>query len=291
MKTSIHLTLVILIAHGILAGCTTIAPVMTEDETLKEPQVFSHELLDNLLKRYVDGKGLVNYENLAEDPTELDVYYSSIATYSPDSHPGLFPTDNYKLAYWINAYNASAIKTVMTYYPISSVLDVKQPAVFFFLSDKSGFFFFQRLTYGGKSTSLYYLENGVIRKRFNDPRIHFALNCAARGCPYLPREAFTGEQLNAQLDRETRKFLSQMRNFNINHQEKVIYMSSIFKWYEKDFITWYKEKYPHHEATLLNYIVLYLPSEKAAELKTYASTYPVRFMEYDWTLNDQRSPD
>ncbi len=288
MKISIWFTIAILMALWFLAGCTAIEPVMKTDVKLPEPQIFSHAYFGNLLLGFVDGKGLVNYEDLAKDPEDLDLYYRHIATYSPDSHPALFPTENHILAYWINAYNASAIKIVITHYPISSVLDVKPPAVFFFLSDKSGFFFFQRLTFGGKSTSLYYLENGVIRKRFNDPRIHFALNCSARGCPQLPREAFTGEQLDRQLDRETRKFLAEARNFTVNHQEKAIYLSSIFKWYEKDFLTWYNEKYPDHEATLLNYIALYLPSEKAGELKTYGSTYPLRFIEYDWTLNDQR---
>jgi hypothetical protein len=177
----------------------------------------------------------------------------------------------------------------MTYYPISSVLDVKQPGIFFFLSNKSGFFFFQRLTFGGKSTSLYYLEKQVNRKRFGDPRIHFAVNCASIGCPRLPRQSFSGETLDQQPDIETRFFLTEDRNFKIDHNEKMIYLSSIFDWYEKDFTNWYTAKFPEREASLLSYIELYLTPEKKDELKKIGNGYSLRFVPYDWRLNDQKS--
>jgi hypothetical protein len=181
------------------------------------------------------------------------------------------------------------MKTVMTYYPISSVLDVKQPGIFFFLTDKSGFFFFQRLTFGGKSTSLYYLENRVIRKRYGDPRIHFAVNCASIGCPRLPRRSFSGETLDQQLDIETRFFLTEERNYKIDHDTEIIYLSSIFEWYEKDFTTWLTTTYPDRESSLLSYIELYLTPQRAEELKAIANSYTLRFMPYDWRLNDQKS--
>lgn len=268
-------------------GCTTIQPVI-KDRLTAEPDIFSNEHFDRLLQQYVNERGLVDYSTLQGDLDDLEAYYYLISIYSPDSHPDLFPSEKHQLAYWINAYNAGAIKTVMTYYPISSVLDVKQPGIFFFLSDKSGFFFFQRLTFGGKSTSLYYLENQVIRKRFNDPRIHFAVNCASLGCPRLPRRSFSGESLDQQLDRETRSFLTEERNFRIDHDEKVIYLSSIFKWYKKDFTTWYTTKYPGRESSLLSYIELYVEPGKAEELKAIGGTYDLRFIPYDWKLNDQK---
>jgi hypothetical protein len=268
-------------------GCTTIQPVI-KDKPLVDPNIFSNARFDRVLQQYVNERGLVDYSALREDLEDLEGYYYLITAYSPDSHPDLFPSENHKLAYWINAYNAAAIKTVMTYYPIKSVLDVKQPGIFFFLSDKSGFFFFQRLTFGGKSTSLYYLENQVIRKRFGDPRIHFAVNCASIGCPRLPRQSFSGESLDQQLDEETRFFLTEERNFKIDHYEKVIYISSIFKWYEKDFTTWYTAKFPERESSLLSYIELYLTPEKIEELKKIGNSYPLRYVPYDWRLNDQK---
>ena len=284
----IHQSGLILVLLGLFVfGCTTIKPVIKDSQPV-DPTIFSNERFDRVLEQYVNERGLVDYSALRVDLEDLEGYYYLITIYSPDSHPNLFPSEKHKLAYWINAYNAGAIKTVMTYYPISSVLDVKQPGIFFFLSDKSGFFFFQRLTFGGETTSLYYLENQVIRKRFGDPRIHFAINCASFGCPRLPRKSFSGEKLDQQLDHEARLFLTEKRNFKIYHDENVIYLSSIFKWYEEDFTNWYSAKFPGRKSDLLSYIELYLTPEKIEELKKVGNSYTLRFVPYDWRLNDQK---
>ncbi len=272
-----------------VAGCTTVKPATLVPPEAVVPRSFSHAAFDRVVKRFVDDQGRVDYAALKNDPQDLEQYYLQLATISPDSHPQLFPTHQSKLAYWLNAYNAAVIKIVLSYYPISSVSDVKHPWLFFFLPGKGGFFLFQRVTFGGKTTSLYFLENGVIRKRFADPRVHFALNCAARGCPRLPREAFTPEDLEQQLDREARRFLAEERNFRIDPREKAVYLSSIFAWYRKDFIEWYHRREPDREATLLNYVVLYVPPEKAEDLRS-AEAYALRFIPYDWRLNDQRPP-
>ena len=271
----------------LMTGCTTIHPVLTEDVARLDGKRFPHAHFDKVLEAFVDGRGLVDYPALREDPHDLEAYYGLIGTYSPDSHPDLFPSTNHKLAYWINAYNAAAIKTVLTYYPIESVLEVQKPALFFFISDKAGFFYFQRLRFGGRTTSLYYLENSVIRRRFGDPRIHFALNCASLGCPRLPRQSFVGDFLDRQLDRETRRFLAEERNFTIDHDKKVIYLSSIFQWYQEDFTSWYAKTFPGRAASLLGYIDLYLAPEKSAMLQRVGDHYALRFTPYDWRLNDQ----
>ena len=280
--------LMLLLLGFFVFGCTTIRPVIKDKQPVV-PNIFHNERFDRVLQKHVNERGLVDYTALRDDSEDLEGYYYLITAYSPDSHPELFPSEKHKLAYWINAYNAGAIKIVLTYYPISSVIDVKQPGIFFFLSDKSGFFFFQRLTFGGKSTNLYYLENQVIRKRFNDPRIHFAVHCASLGCPRLPRQSFSGESLDQQLDNEARFFLAEERNFKIDHDEKVIYLSSIFNWYEKDFTTWYTTMYPGRESSLLSYIELYLTPERIEELKKISNSYALRFVPYDWRLNDQKS--
>jgi hypothetical protein len=268
-------------------SCTTIPPVAVEQQFAVDQSVFSHEYFDKVLQKYVNDDGMVNYRALQADQQDLETYYSLVATYSPDSHPELFPSEKDKLAYWINAYNGAVLKTVLTYYPIGSVLEVKTPALLFFLSDKAGFFFLQRLIFGGKTTSLYYLENKVIRPRFEEPRIHFALNCASLGCPRLPRTSFSGESLDQQLDRETRRFLAEERNFRIDHAERIIYLSEIFRWYEDDFKNWYRKKFPDNTESLLSYISLYLTSERAEALKKIGLEYMVHFTPYDWRLNDQ----
>ncbi len=272
-----------------LVGCTTIRPVLLPPQSLSTVQTFSHADLDRVLYRLVDDQGRVDYAGLMTDPHDLERYYLLLATYSPDSHPHLFRTEQSKLAYWINAYNAATIKTVLTHYPISSVADVERPLPFFFLPRISGFFFFQRVTFGGETTNLYYLLEGVIRKRFAEPRVHFALNCAARSCPRLPRRAFTAERLDEELDHETRKFLAEERNLKIDHSEKTVFLSSIFDWYEKDYLQWYRRQFPDQKATLFRYVALYVSPERAEELGRAAS-YEVRFVPYDWRLNDQRGP-
>lgn len=260
-----------------------------QTKSMPDPPVrpFSHDAFDHVLERFVNERGMVDYSTLSGNADDLDSYYRKIATYSPDSHPELFPGPNHRLAYWINAYNAVAIKAVLNRYPIDSVLDVRTPALLFFLSDKAGFFFLQRFSFGGKSSSLYVLENKVIRKRFHEPRVHFALNCASMSCPRLPQSAFAGDMLERQLEKETRRFLSEARNFNVDNDTGTIHLSSIFKWYRKDFINWYKQHYPDREANLLSYIQLYLPPEKADVLKDVAGRYAIKYIPYDWRLNDQ----
>ena len=267
-----------------LSGCTVINPIPV-DEPLAVSNSFSHDRYKVVLTNYVDEHGRVDYAGLKLQPENLELYYDSITRYSPDSHPELFPGKPYELAYWINAYNAGVLKTVLTYYPIKSVLEVKNPALLFFFPDNAGFFYFQRLTFGGATTSLYYIENEVIRKRYGEPRIHFALNCASIGCPLLPRTPFTGADLDSQLDSETRKFLAEQRNFYIDHDKKTIFLSSIFKWYEEDFTEWYQERYPLSTPSLLDYIELYLSKKQQAAVDRARATYSIDFIPYDWRLN------
>lgn len=274
----------------VVTGCTDITPVSISERTQHVSPTFTHDAFDRVLRRFVDAQGRVDYVALQRDTCDLEQYYAQLHAWSPDSHPEHFPTEQSQLAYWINAYNASAMKIVLTYYPIMSVEDVKPPFPFFFLPQKSGFFLFQRVTFGGKTTSLYSLENGVMRKRFEEPRIHFALNCASRGCPRLPQHAFTAERLDVQLDTEAQTFVAEEHNVRIDHEARIVYLSSIFNWYKKDFLTWYRARFPDQPATLLHYVALYQPTEQATALRQLAGVYDIRFVSYDWRLNDQNGP-
>ena len=271
----------------LLSGCTTIRPVPFTEPPQPPQPVFSHELLGQVLHRFVDTEGRVDYLALRDSVKDLEHYYLLLATYSPDSHPPLFPTSDHRLAYWINAYNAATLKAVLHHYPIASVMDVETPAPLFFLPQGSGFFALQRLIFGATAISLYDVENDIVRPRFAEPRVHFALNCASAGCPRLPNRAFSAANLDTELERETRNFLSEGRNFHIDHAEKTISLSSIFQWYEEDFLNWYREEFAGQQATLLKYVALYLPPRRAAELRRSEATYRLQFTPYDWRLNDQ----
>ncbi|MDJ0624483.1 MAG: DUF547 domain-containing protein, partial [Desulfocapsaceae bacterium] len=247
---------------------------------------FSYASYAAVLSTHVNQDGMVNYKNLVADPEQLDQFYAQLASFSPDSHPALFPSENHELAYWINAYNATVLKGVVEYYPIDSVEDVEHPGILFFFPDKSGFFFFQRFTYGGQETSLYYLENYVIRGRYDDPRFHFALNCASLGCPVLPQVPFLGETLESQLDQETRKFINDPEKVRYDPAAKTLYLSSIFNWYEEDFTGWLKNRSPVEQPSLIDYVLLYLSPEIADLVQQNRSDVIIAYLPYDWGLND-----
>lgn len=277
----------LLCAYLILTACTTVSPRRGEISTPATPgQAFSHEAFDRVLNAHVDGRGRVDYAALKTASGGLEQYYQLIASYSPDSHPALFPDRDHQLAYWINAYNAAAMKIVVDYYPVRGITDIGPAAPLFFLPDKWGFFILHRPQFGKVNTSLYYLENSVIRKRFLEPRIHFALNCASISCPRLPRYAFTGPLLQQQLEHEARRFFAEESNLKIDHQASVVYLSSIMDWYKDDFIAWLEKHYPDRRASLLGYVALYVDDQTAGELAK-AGDYDVEFVPYDWALNDR----
>jgi hypothetical protein len=272
----------------VLGGCTSIRPNPEfVDPDFHEPTVFSYEDYAHVLDTYVDEHGLVNYSKLVQNPGNLDRFYNQIAAVSPDSHPTLFPTENDRLAYWINAYNSTVIKGVVEYYPINSVEDVEEPALLFFFPSKSGFFLFQRFTYGSIETNLYQLENSVFRDRFDDPRIHFALNCASSSCPRLPRQPFYPESLEYQLQEETKNFINSPENVRYDSNGNVLYLSSIFDWYEDDFINWIKGHYPEQKPTLANFVMKYLLPETFQSIGQSVENLKIVFLPYDWGINDQ----
>ena len=277
---------IVVLLFSLTAGCTSIRPPLDRDALSIEK--FDYSNYEQLLARYVNDQGLVDYEGLLNNPDLVDRFYQEIAASSPDSHPHLFSDDDARLAYWINSYNATTIKGVLHNYPISSVEEVAPPALLFFFPSKSGFFFFQRFTYGGVETSLYYLENSVIRKRFVDPRYHFALNCASSSCPKLPRVPFYPDRLDEQLELESRKFINSPDNVRYDAEQRTLHLSAIFDWYEEDFLNWLEHTSPGKDLTIVDYLLDYLDEETAAQIRKDLDTLNIDYLVYDWGLNDQK---
>ena len=259
----------------LINGCATISPIRLS--TLPPDSAFSHDLLDAVLREHVSSEGDVDYARLQSNPETLELYYSLLTHYSPDSHPQLFPTDNHELAYWINAYNAAVLTTVLRYYPVASVREISGPFPVSVMYDLAGFFLLKRIPLGGNSMSLYRLENRLIRKRYPEPRIHFALNCASRGCPMLPSRAFTAAGLEEELERQAYRFFASPKNFRIDHETKTIWLSAILDWYEADFL--------QQAPSLLEYVKPYV-DENAAKTLAKSPPYRIKFFDYDWRLND-----
>lgn len=270
------------------AGCTVVRP-WTKPWNKARRGTFSHADFDRVLKRFVNKQSMVDYAAIKVYRDEMEDYYKQLTFYSPDSHPQMFPTDAHKLAYWINAYNASVIKMVMKYYPIRSVTEVNGPIPINFIAPKSGFFVAHRILLGGDTYSLSSLES-LIRERFRDPRVSFALNGAARGCPRLWREAYNGEHLETQLERATKYFFSEDRNLLVDHDAKAVYMSPLLSSHKGDLKEWLERTDPESESSVLAYAELYAPVEKSSDL-AMAQDYDIEYTDFDWRLNDSNAPE
>ena len=228
-----------------------------------------------VLSRYVNEQGLVDYTGLKADQAQLNSFLETIA----DLKPSRFTTwsQNDQIAFYINAYNALTLKSVLNQYPVASIRKI--PGVW------------SKTEHAvlGKQLTLNDIEHKILRKNFNEPRIHFALVCASLGCPRLPGEPFTGKKLEAQLQSETMRFLSLASNFKMTKEE--IYLSSIFEWYGKDFESKYKtnDRFKGQSVTdraVLN--LIYLHSSNELKDALVSREFSIRYLDYEWALNDQK---
>lgn len=222
----------------------------------------SHSSWNELLKKHVDSKGFVDYAGMAKEESKLDEYLSLLSKNAPASSW----STNEKLAYWINAYNAYTVKLILDHRSdkITSIKDIGSKVKIPFVNTPWDVKF---IKIGGKEMDLNNIEHGIIRKQFNEPRIHFALVCAAKSCPPLRNEAYTAEKLSAQLDDQGVRFLND--SFKNQVTANSIAVSKLFDWYGGDF----KKK-----DTIFNWI------NKYAQNKAKAGT-PISYKNYDWALN------
>lgn len=247
-----------LLASLMLAGCASVPrPVVNSVPTTSPP----YEVWARVLERFVDDQGRVNFAGVARDRADLDRFVAYVYDNGPNNRPELFPTPAHVLAFHINAYNALAMhKVVATGIPETNAG-----------LRKVGFFFLGKVQVGGEPISLYDYENKVIRA-FGEPRIHVALNCMSVSCPHLPREAFTAEKLEMQLEREAKKFFNEARNVAVDDAAKSFKVSEILKFYTEDFLA--------NAPSLAAYVNRY------RDVKV-PEGYTLGFIEYDWTINRQ----
>jgi hypothetical protein len=242
-----------------------------------DPVAFDYAPLNRVLHRFVNGVGLVDYTGLKRDPADLDAFLAEVEKVSPHSNLATFMTRDEALAYWINAYNAWALKTVLDAYPVKSILDIDGGKVF----DREG------LLCGGDKLSLNDIESGIVRREFADPRVHFTLNCASWSCPRLPREAFDPKRLDAQLDRETRRFFADPTHLRVDVANRTVHLSTICQWYEEDFAKWLAKNGPAGQTKVLAFVKLYAPVATEAKIRP---DFRVDYLTYDWRLSDQHAP-
>ncbi len=208
-----------------------------------------------VLQQHVSPSGSIDFEAVRNAPADLDAYVAWAAQAGPRSTPDLFPNPESRLAYYLDTYNALAMWNV-----VQGRWKPQQKVRFFYLA---------RLEVDGKKRSLHSLENDVIRP-LGDPRIHFALNCMVRGCPRLPREPWSAERLDEQLDAAARLFASEARNVEIMPERRAVRLSSIFDFYSEDFLA--------QARTLVGYVNRFRD-------EPIPEDYEVEFIPYDWALN------
>ena len=214
-----------------------------------------HGLLDAVLKGSVKD-GQINYPKIASDPS-FAAYLEQLAKAPP---PG---AKNDKLVFYMNAYNALAIK---------GILDGKSPSNFL---SRHTFFKSTKYNLTGGETSLHNVEHEILRK-LDEPRIHFAIVCASSSCPKIRSDAFTNAKLEAQLDENTRGFINDTSRNRFDKTEKVAYLSQIFKWFAEDF-----EK---SAGSAQKFIAKYVADADVAK-DLAADGYKVKFLDYNWNLN------
>jgi len=247
-------------------------------------QGFSHDSFETLLQSYVSADGRVDYDRWHQSSSatqQLNSYLAAVSQFSPNATPERFSQRNDELAYWMYGYNAYVIKSILDHWPLESVTDVKAPLE---AVKGLGFFYQQRFSFGGEYMNLLDVENKQIRKKYQDPRIHFFLNCASESCPVARPDLPIGEDLDQLLAQATVDFINDPENVSIDHDNKLIQLSTIFKWYESDFVNHVRLDGELVGNGLIAYVSRYA-SDELAEGLTQAGDYEVQFREYDWGLN------
>jgi uncharacterized protein DUF547 len=228
-------------------------------------QPFDHSLFDGLLRRHTS-RGLVDYDAFASAP-EFAQYLALLGRSSPDklSH-------SEQLAYWINVYNAWTIDLINRHHERSSIQNIRSVLGHSPWQDPF-------VKAGGHSYTLDQVEHEILRKRFQEPRIHFAVVCAAVSCAPLRAEAYTGTRLELQLEDQARNYLlGRTKGSRVDVANGVVYVSKIFVWYRDDF--------GGTDASIGQFIARYYPDGPEKHI-LQGGRFRLTEFEYDWSLNRQ----
>lgn len=222
-----------------------------------------HKLWDQMLKKYVSDEGWVDYKGWQKDREGLKTYLEILSNNPPDDS---LRTAEEQLAYWINAYNAFTIALILENYPLESITDL-HPA--FYIPGVNTVWHKKFFKIDGVETSLDEIEHKILRVKFEEPRIHFAIVCASYSCPKLRNEAYRASRLEQQLQEQAVAFI----NDPIRNQlsENKIKISKIFKWFKGDFTK---------KGNLIDYLNQYARVKISPDAN-------IKHLDYNWDLNGQ----
>ena len=221
--------------------------------------IVDHGIYAELLAKHVQN-GVVNYAGFKADEARLDQYLNVLEQVDPERLPR-----EEQFAFYINAYNAWTIKLILTGYP--GVKSIKDLGSLIQSPWKKEF-----VRIHGKTLSLDDIEHSVLRPRFKDPRVHFAIVCASKSCPPLISEPYRGATLDAQLTRATSDFLNGPVNSRL--EGNTLRVSSIFKWFAEDF-----------NKDVVGFYLRFAQGELKQKLQAGRDGIEVKYLDYDWSLN------
>jgi hypothetical protein len=219
----------------------------------------NHALYADLLRNYVQN-GRVDYQGFKNEEAKLDIYLKMLEkidtkTLSRDE----------QFAFYINAYNAWTIKLILTGYP--GIKSIKDLGSIFKSPWKK-----KIARINEDIITLDHIEHDILRPKFKDPRVHFAINCASKGCPPLRSEPYQASALDHQLDERTQAFINDFRRNRLEQQ--TLYVSSIFKWFSEDF-----------NNDVVGFFLKYAQGDLKKRLEDNKNKIKVKYLDYDWSLN------
>lgn len=247
---------------GFLLVISAVTACAAPTPALQDGKPVSHEKFTILLQKYVNDEGKVDYKSLKENRAQLTEYLDLLRSTAPNEKW----SKEEEIAYWINVYNAFTLDLILEHYPVESIKDIGSSIQIPFVNTPWDIKF---IKISGEEYDLNNVEHGILRKKWKEPGIHFAVNCASKSCPKLRREAYTADKLYEQFDEQARIFINS--DFHNDITPKKARLSKYFDWYGGDF----KDVMPIRE-----YINQY------ADVKLTEAT-EISYKDYNWELNEQ----
>jgi len=245
--------------YEICVGALLCFLIISLTTTASANQGVENSLYAGLLKKYVKD-GVVNYQGFKNEESVLDKYLKVL-----EDVDSKILSRNEQFAFYVNAYNAWTIKLILSGYP--GIKSIKNLGSLF-----KGPWKKKICRIDGKIITLDDIEHNILRPRFKDPRVHFAINCAAKSCPPLRSEPYNVGDLEQQLDEMTEAFINDLEN---NHLEDyTLYVSSIFKWFKEDF-----------NKDIIGFFLKYTKGDLKRQLEVRRGKIKVKYLDYDWSLN------
>ncbi|MBY0405483.1 MAG: DUF547 domain-containing protein [Cyanobacteria bacterium] len=244
------------------------------DALLSTP--FQHQIWNDVLNAHVDSEGAVDFDKLKAFPKRLNQYIKQLEAVSPESKPESFPTRDNRLAYWINAHNAIAMRLILDQYPVEKVTEIKN-----YRQNR-------RYKLGGVPYSLKDIENLLNTQYYLTPNLFFSITDFSLSDPPLLNEAFEGRKIRQQLQNQATQYIEDSRFVRMGPQCKQFFFSPLFKQFREPLERFQQEKQLANSPTsepLINFIKPYLAPELQGEIVSLCQSPEIEFMPYKSQLN------